>query len=251
MPNNLDSQVLKPLVSDRKEEEFVNNVTLPNSVRHQQQDLWLDFKAYSIAQNQSKSSIRNKVGYAQRFYHVLENKDANDLLKLSHGSKAHTMKDLASLSKFLGKYDQWMDILKKYQIKWTESDKSIKVFKSIFDSESNGESLDKMIRWIKEVSKILPQEYRNILLFNTLTGLRPDEAQKAIYLIKIREKEYVDKDRGILKHHLFPDIFVRQTKNTYISVVNEAILDLVKIHQIRKITITHYEGEYLLQMILI
>ncbi len=90
--------------------------SLLNSVRYskEQQDLWKDFKEYLVSQKQSKSSIRNKIGYAQRFYHILETKDAQDLLKLSHGSKTHTMKALASLSKFLGKYDQWLDIIRKY-----------------------------------------------------------------------------------------------------------------------------------------
>jgi hypothetical protein len=134
-----------------------SNKILLNSVS-KNQDRWTDFKAYLIAQKQSKSSIRNKVGYAQRFYYILETKDANDILKLSHGSKTHTMKALASLSKFLGKFDLWLDIIKKYQLKWAESDKSIKIFKSIFNSEGNGESIDKMIGWIKDVSKILPQE---------------------------------------------------------------------------------------------
>jgi hypothetical protein len=44
----------------------------------------------------------------------------------------------------------------------------------------------------------LPQEYKNVLLFNILTGLGPDEAQKAIHLIKTREIEYVYKARGAL-----------------------------------------------------
>jgi hypothetical protein len=122
-----------------------SNMALLNSVRNKSQDLWTDFKSYLIAQKQSKSSIRNKVGYAQRFCHILESKDARELLQLSHGAKTHTMKALASLAKFLGKYDLWLDIIKKYQIKWAESDKSIKVFKSIFYSENNGDSLDKMI----------------------------------------------------------------------------------------------------------
>ncbi len=58
--------------------------------------------------------------------------------KISHGSKAHTMKALVSLSKYLGRYDHWLDILKKYQLKWVESNKLVKIFKSTFDSEING-----------------------------------------------------------------------------------------------------------------
>jgi intergrase/recombinase len=218
--------VLKPNISTKVNSKDSNRILL-NSVSSNQ-GLWIDFKAYLIAQKQSKSSIRNKVGYAQRFNYILESNEAHDLLKLSHGSKTHAMKALASLSKFLGKYDLWLDIIKKYQLKWAEGNKSMKVFKSIFDSESNGESLDKMINWIKDVSKILPQEYQNVLLFNTLTGLRPDEAQKTIYLIKTRENEYVDKDRGVLKHYQFPIQFLRRTKNAYISIINQNIINIAK-----------------------
>jgi intergrase/recombinase len=69
---------------------------------------------------------------------------------------------------------------------------------------------------------------KTYFFFNTLTGLRPDEAQKAIWLIKTREDEYVDKDRGILKHYQFPSIFLRKTKNTYVSIINDDMLEIAK-----------------------
>jgi intergrase/recombinase len=66
------------------------------------------------------------------------------------------------------------------------------------------------------------------LFFNTLTGLRPDEAQKALHLIKTKDKEYIDRDNGMLKHYQFPDTFLRQTKKAYVSVINEDILKAAK-----------------------
>jgi len=99
------------------------------------------------------------------------------------------MKALASLSKYFGKYDQWLDIIKKYQLKWAKPGGSVNVFKSIVDSQSNGNDLESMIKWIKDVSAVLPQEYKNILLFNTLTGLRPDVAQYSLWLIKTSKEE--------------------------------------------------------------
>jgi len=65
-------------------------------------------------------------------------------------------------------------------------------------------------------------------LFNTLTGLRPNEAQKSNHIIKSKEEEYIDKDKGILKHYQFPEIFLRQTKNAYISIINQDILEIAK-----------------------
>ncbi len=84
------------------------------------------------------------------------------------------MKALASLAKFLGRYDEWLDIVKKYQLKWAKPDKAAKVFSSIMNSENDGKNLDSMLNWIRDVSLMLPTEYRNVLLFNTLTGPRPD-----------------------------------------------------------------------------
>jgi intergrase/recombinase len=66
------------------------------------------------------------------------------------------------------------------------------------------------------------------LLFNTLTGLRSDEACKAIQIIRKEENNYVRKDLMILEHYKFPDIFIRRTKKAYISILTDQILALAK-----------------------
>jgi hypothetical protein len=70
------------------------------------------------------------------------------------------------------------------------------VFRSIFNSESEGRSLDSMVGWTRAVSAALTLEYRNVLLFNTPTGLRQDEALKAIYLVKTNESENPGRSKG-------------------------------------------------------
>jgi hypothetical protein len=72
---------------------------------------------------------------------------------------------------------------KELHLKWFSLDKSIKVFRSIFNSESEGKSLDSMLGWIRAVLAAPPLENTNVLLFNTPTGLRLDESHKAIYLV--------------------------------------------------------------------
>lgn len=42
-----------------------------------------------------------------------------------------------------------------------------------------------------------------------------------------KDKEYLDKEKMILKHYSHPSIFIRRTKKAYISVINEKILELV------------------------
>jgi hypothetical protein len=136
------------------------------------------------------------------------------------------MKALASLSKYLGFYDEWREIIQRYQLKWSDSNKSLNVFKEIF--QGDGKVYTHMADWLKEARNKLPKEYGSLLLFNTLTGLRPEEAQKSLYLIKTKGSEYIDKDRGILKHYQFPDIFFRSTKKAYVSIVNDRILEIAE-----------------------
>jgi intergrase/recombinase len=81
---------------------------------------------------------------------------------------------------------------------------------------------------LKNCYSKLSSHYSNILLFNTLTGLRPDEACKAIQIIQKEGDNYVRQDLMILEHYKFPDVFIRRTKKAYISVLTNSILDLAK-----------------------
>ena len=145
-------------------------------------DFWNDFKIYLINEEHSQSSIRDKISLSRRFYHILESNDASLITKLSLDVKSHVMKALAALSKFLGKYDDWFGIIKSYQFKWSNGNKSFNTFKSVFESQGN--DINSMMKWIKDITSVFPNDYKNILLFNTLPGLRPDKAQKSIWLIK-------------------------------------------------------------------
>ncbi len=129
--------------------------------------------------------------------------------KLSPDVKLHVMKSLASFSKFIGKYDDWLEIIRKYQLKWSNGNNKNKVFKAIFQNEGN--TYTSMVGWIRLVISVLPHNYQNVILFNTLTGLRPYEAQKTIWLTKTKESDYVDKDRWTIKHYQHPESFLRQT----------------------------------------
>ncbi|WP_458718839.1 hypothetical protein [Candidatus Nitrosocosmicus sp. R] len=69
-----------------------HNQILPYSVRSARDDFWNDFKTYLINERHSQSSIRDKISYARRFYHILESNDASLITKLSLDVKSHVMK---------------------------------------------------------------------------------------------------------------------------------------------------------------
>ncbi|WP_148687499.1 integrase [Candidatus Nitrosocosmicus hydrocola] len=191
---------------------------------------WEGYKEYLSNLNKSKKEIQNKVGYGRTYFHILETGNAQELMKVSNGCRVHAMRALSTLAKYTGYYEEWMKIVEKYQLKWkNENYNSINTFKSIFGiDEGSEQTYSKMIVWIRTSISELPIEVGKIILFNTLTGLRPDEAQKAIYLIKTNGNVYVNKEKGLLLHYLYPNISFRTTKKAYISIIDKKIVDLVQ-----------------------
>ena len=137
------------------------------------------------------------------------------------------MKALSSLSKFVGCYDRWRNIITNYQLKWS-NDNNLDIFKNIIIDHDK--SYDSMLEWLKKIINLsnLKESYRNILLFTTLTGLRQLEALQSIKMIKDNSHNYINKNTMLLEHFRFPHFFIRRIKKTYISIVNESILNIAK-----------------------
>jgi intergrase/recombinase len=189
------------------------------------EEFWTEFEEY-LLKNHNKQTTKYRIFYSKKYYHILTSSHTNaqELLLLSDQKRMHVMKALATLSKYLGCYNKWKDIKERYQLKWSNGD-SLETFDMFMSGEQNYTS---MINWLKNCCSKLSSAYSNILLFNTLTGLRPDEACKAIQLIQKEEDNYVRKDLMILEHYKFPDIFIRRTKKAYITILTDSILELAK-----------------------
>lgn len=132
------------------------------------------------------------------------------------------MAALSALSKYHGEYPHWMEIKNQYHLKWSESD-SVSVFKAIIGEKGNYPA---MVKWLRDACNALPSSYSNILLYNTLTGLRTEESINSIRLVKTESQQYL-KD-GYLLHFQYPDVFIRRTKKAYVSLVDDRILHLAK-----------------------
>jgi intergrase/recombinase len=188
------------------------------------EEFWTEFEEY-LLKNHNKQTTKDRVFYSKKYYHILTSHvNAQELLLLSDQKRMDVMKALATLSKYLGCYDKWKNIKERHQLKWSNGD-SLETFSMFINTDQNYSS---MIEWLKNCCSKLSSSYRNILLFNTLTGLRPEEACKAIQIIHKQEDTYVRKDLMILEHYKFPDIFIRRTKKAYISILTDSILELAK-----------------------
>ena len=122
----------------------------PNATSGHNHIDWKGFGEYLTNLNQRPHCIQNKIGSPRGHFHILETGNTQYLLKVSNGFRVHTMGSLSSL-KFLGCYDAWMSIVKKYQIRWKNGDYQLtehiqKHFR--VGGDNNKQSLPNMIDWI-------------------------------------------------------------------------------------------------------
>ena len=136
------------------------------------------------------------------------------------------MKALTALSKFTGCYHPWQDMIIRYNIKWS-SGELFQLFREMVNEKT---SLSSMIEWVRDAISKLPEPYYNIILYNTLTGLRPSEACISISLIQEQEsfQKYYNREKSLLEHFKFPEIFIRRTKKAYVSIINDLIIELAR-----------------------
>jgi len=97
------------------------------------EEFWRGYRGHLVSLNQSPHTIRNKIQHEKRFGHILNTKDARELLSLSKETRSHAMKALSALAKYHGMYHIWLELIKKFQLKWEQRD-SLDTFKRIFDN---------------------------------------------------------------------------------------------------------------------
>ncbi|HET6589370.1 MAG TPA: integrase [Candidatus Nitrosocosmicus sp.] len=215
-----------------KQTPQANQASITNKEIEKSQDKevkWANYKKYLLSRV-SKTTASNLFRYAKHYHYILETKNASDLQLLTQEKRIHVMKALSSLSKFQGIHDEWKKLIEKFDLKWTNSNYTNNTFFKIFNPEAV--DMNKMIQWLKDTVRQLPDKYSNILLFATLTGLRPSECWHSIRLIQNDKDHYVSKDK--LLHYQYSDIFLRRTKKVFISLVSEQIIRIAEEADIKK-----------------
>ena len=197
----------------------------------QDETLWKNYKEY-LNLKVSKITASNLFRYAKKYYYVLSTNNASDLSLLTKDKRIHVMKALSSLSKFLGIHQKWKKLIENFDWKWTNNETANNIFFRICDNNSN-DDINNMILWLKEAIAQLPKKYSNILLYATMTGLRPSECWNSIRLIQSDREVYVNNERSILCHYKYSETFLRQTKKAYITLISEPILGLAEDSDIR------------------
>jgi hypothetical protein len=85
-----------------------------------------------------------------------------------------------------------------------------------------------MMEYVKHILAVLPRSHANVIIFGTLTGLRPIEACKSVQIIQTNLPNYLNSELFILEHFKWKDIFIRRTKKAFISVMTDRLLEIAK-----------------------
>jgi hypothetical protein len=166
----------------------------------------------------------DRLRYAKRYASVLTSGGLPpNLLQLRPDKRVHIMKALSCLAKFTGKYDEWLQLRRRYNLTWSTGNESLAAFERFFD---NKKTLETMLQWVIQARSMLPSNMSDVIKFNCITGLRPNECIAAIRLIKSDLASYYSLERTCLEHFRHPEIFLRRTKSAYVSILDKELLQI-------------------------
>jgi intergrase/recombinase len=74
----------------------------------------------------------------------------------------------------------------------------------------------------------LPIDHENLIIFNTLTGLRPTESIESLKLLNQDDNNYLNSQTMLIEHYKYPKQFIRRTKKAYISIVTDPLLKVIE-----------------------
>ena len=133
------------------------------------------------------------------------------------------MNALSCLSKFLGIYERWSSLIKNYGLKWRIRDDNLII--SRFTKTNNP---DELFAWIRKVNATCT-DLRDFMDLMVTTGLRFEEAIESYNLIiKLSKKNKVDtyynREKELLEHYRFKELFLRRTKKAFVSIVPDELV---------------------------
>jgi len=125
---------------------------------------------------------------------------------------------LKALSIYLGRPALFRAFKNQYEVKYNCTS-SEAVFKEMLASRIGFEEI---ANWLEKI-KPLGWKYYFPAVFTALTGLRAGEAFRSLEIASHGLEGYYNPELSALEHFRFPDIFIRKTKNVYISFIGEKL----------------------------
>ncbi len=187
---------------------------------------WNSFKEY-LKQRLEARTAQRRFRYAEKFYGCLLRGDLSELQLLSDHKRAHVMRALSALAKFLGVYDYYIGLVRNYGLKWSPSIPDSLVLKRLVKVADSGD----MARWVQRFKRALPV-FSPLIDLMAASGLRVEESIEVNNTIislakKGRLHDYYNFERQVLEHFRFKDKFIRRSKKAFISFVPREVVEVV------------------------
>jgi hypothetical protein len=128
---------------------------------------WHKFRGWLSNKKYCRKVNADLFRYAQQFSASLTQRDLSKVAALSDGLRPNVMKALSALAKFLGVYDEYRKLIKKYGLKWGGR----KADDLIIDRLTKVENPEEVFQWICKVKAVRPDltEFMDLM---ACTGLR-------------------------------------------------------------------------------
>ncbi|MGD0644942.1 MAG: integrase [Candidatus Bathyarchaeia archaeon] len=172
----------------------------------------------------SVSYRRAVLCYVKKYQYLLNlNSNLREVELLTNDVKSSVVKSLLLFSKFNGCYSQFKDRLNEYGIKLYRPD-SLNAFLRILNASNSN-----IIQYYNEVTQLLRANERLFAKFLLQTGLRVSEGIASFNLVidlarDNRLSEYYDENLSCLMHFKYPKLFIRHTKNAFITFISKDFL---------------------------
>lgn len=190
---------------------------------------WSNYREW-VYSKYAKSYAVTIWSYSRKYFPLIANNRVRELDLLKDTIKNNVIKSLTVLSKYLGIHEHFKQNLKSYGIT-TIRQNAINSFLRILRA-SNSDLIDRY----KNAFEILRSHEQIFLRFLALTGIRKIEAINSFNLIIELHKEnkldeYYDRRLECLCHFKYPKLFLRNTKNVFISFVNEDFVSEITVNK--------------------
>jgi Archaeal phage integrase len=182
---------------------------------------WSSFKQH-IYNKYSKSYAIGIFEHARKYQSYLN--DVNQIQLLRPTVRNNIINALIVLSRYQGTYDTFKNQMKIHGITRYKPD-PIAAFTRIFSSNAHA-GLDE---WYSDSIALLNENERLYLRYMALSGLRAMEGINSFNLIVSMdskyETDYYNESTKFLEHFRYPKLFLRNSKNCYVSCVPKSLLD--------------------------
>jgi len=190
----------------------------------------IDWNAFFnwLLQSKKERVANDILSYAKRYVNCLFNADLTEVASMSAGKRRMVLASLSNLAKFLGLYEQWRSVVRRYGIKWMEVDVKDK---RMIDRLTKVVDADDVYNWIKQCKTEAP-ELTDFLDLMALTGMRLEEAVNSYNLIidlagKGKLGDYYNGEKEILEHYKFKELFLRKGKKVFVSFVPKELVERI------------------------